>query len=253
MPLNLNSFIQEMNQLGGPAKVSHFAVQINTPSSISSGSSKTLSLLCESTTLPGISIGTDDNFRPQGFGLPQKMPWEIVFTDLQLTFFGDNKGKVHQILTSWLNSVVSYNASDPLNVSFVAYRSDYATDMKITSFDPLNNTIIEYTLYDCFPTGLFDINVAWGAQNDIMKIPVRFSFNRWTVTYNQLGLAFGGIVGDLVQTVGDLLTGRNPASQISDLFGNVSGALNAPQPFLSFTDNYKNALPLLGGNDSFDI
>ena len=246
MPLNLEEFTSGIAAMGGVFSPSRFAVEIPLPSAIQNKGhdSKTLSLLCDSAQLPGIQIGVDDNYKPFGYGQVQKMPWGVVFTDTQMSFYAVNNGSVQRLFIEWLNSVVDFTGDDK-NRFFANYASSYCTTIKISTFDPKNNTIASYTLYDAYPLSMYDGTVAWGMQDEIMRLSVRFAYTRWTVEFNKLDNSSAQAVKSAQKTTDELATGRRPVAAIRNELTSAFGKnvnVNYGQPTLSLIDNYKQAI-----------
>lgn len=263
MPVNLSQFIQTLNKFDGAAKTNHFLVEIAAPPVLSSlTSTETLSLLCQATSLPGVQIGTDDSVMPYGYGVVHKMPWGVVFSDIDLSFFGDARGIVHNMLTQWLNSIVMFNTDSAVDSTttgqpfFVSYKNTYATTVTIKSLDDRNNSIMEFKLHDCYPTAVYEVGGDWGAQNDIVRIRTRFTFSRWTVSYQKLTSEQQTPLRGLRGFVDNSLNNNRVflpegTSDIVNEFRNATISLPQTQSVTTFVDGYKRALPLLGGNDYF--
>lgn len=262
MPVDINQFMQTLNKYNGVAKTNHFLVEISTPPVISSlAASSTLSLLCKATQLPGIQIGTDDSIIPHGYGVTQKMPWGVVFSDIELSFFGDGKGVVHNILTEWINSVVMFNnqsasaATDTGQPFFVSYKQNYSTTITIKMLDVMKRAIIEYTLYDCFPVALYDIRGDWNTENNMVVFDTRFTFSRWTVKHTQLTseeqISATGIVRQVDSSLG-LKTYNPDISNAVNEFNNKSVSRVNTQTVRSLADAYNRASSQLGSRDYFN-
>lgn len=207
MPISVKDFMTAFNAVQGGLGINHFMVTFAPPStqpgspggsSLVSGSMQNLSVLCDSVPLPGLMIVTGDKSLPYGYGPNYKMPIGAVFTDLELRFIGDAQGFVHKIFTDWLNSVVTTNVqamSDNSNAAYqpylVSYLDDISTTITIDAFDPKGNKVITYKLFKAYPTYLGDIQGDWGAQDQIMKVPVKLSFVNWQVSYSSLTSASG--------------------------------------------------------------
>lgn len=177
-----------INGLGGLQRSNHFVVEIATPPALKSISdARHISLLCNATSLPGIQVGLDDRYLPQGYGVVQPMPWGVIFNDITLRFYADNAGLISNILTKWIDSVVKYNDDTVSNNTFhVNYRKEYATNVVIKVYDERKTSIIEYTLHDAFPAAIQDEALAWDDQNGVSTRSVRLVFTRWTIKNNKV-------------------------------------------------------------------
>lgn len=267
----LQRFISTMNRLEGPARPSLFAVDMIVPGGDRS-TSEHLAFLCEATALPGLSVATQDEYAPQGFGVIQKMPWNVLFNGVTLSFIGDNQGRVHKSFVDWIGRIVNYNVENVNTQSattypfLVNYRANYATNVRITLFDPKGKETIEYTLWDAYPTGVQDIPVSWGDSN-YMRINVPFSFTRWTVKHTKWNSVPTDTADDLTISASNFVDriGRTiqnsrytAMERVTDLFSTrinsrvtdfMSGIVGQVPPAVQ--DVYQRALPLLGGISDF--
>jgi hypothetical protein len=238
--LKISDFINNLGQVNGPASAARFFVSITIPQGLGTATdAKRIGMLCEAAPLPGIAIATNDRSQPYGFGPVFKMPWGVIFTDINLNFIGDNNGYVHNFFTKWLNLAVPFNTTAiDQSISthtpfFVNYSNIYKTTIVIQALDLKGDAIITYTLYDAWPTLLDDIQQAWSAENQYVKIPVRFNFFRWTVTHaksntfstNPSSLNINNVNGIFTSLQADFLT---------DITGNLTPTNS--NPFTGGTD-----------------
>jgi len=114
--VDIKKFTANIGKLGGPAKNSFFAVEIATPG-FSAATAESLMYLCEAAQLPGMQLGTEDSFRPGGFGPSENMPWGVMFDPVQLTFIGDNSGFIYSTFVSWLTTISQWNSPN-IHASF---------------------------------------------------------------------------------------------------------------------------------------
>ena len=253
---NLNEFKSNLNRFGGVARTNMFDVRINIPTMLSAAgegagglSSRDISLLCEGATLPGISLNTTP-IKRYGYGQVEKKPYLTTYTDQTFTFIGDNSGAVHGLFYKWMNGIVKgdektsnltvsgYNGLSPYEVE---YKENYAVDIVITCYDDTDQSIIICTLYEAFPIFLGDIQLNWADTDQLMRVPVTFTFTHWkldTVNINQAlsnpaqnlsGLQKLLKVGSAVQTLASL---RKPTG-VADI--------------INVVDNSKKAIGGLGG------
>jgi len=244
---NLNTFRSNFNRYGGFARNSLFYVTIPTPQmmtgALSAGqtaSALDLSLLCESVSLPGVSLATSE-IRRYGYGAVEKKPYAPIFTDQTFSFLGDNKGIVHGHFYSWLNGIVKsdLNANDRLNQGYnglsayeVEYKENYAVDITITCLDETDQNIIICKLNQAYPIFLGDVSLSWSDNDSIMKVPVTFTFLNWNLETININSALqspaselSGLqklikVGTAIQTLASL---RKPTG-IADIVNTVGNA-----------------------------
>jgi len=113
---NINKFQESIGPQGGLYKPSLFYVEI-IPSSPQwwAGPSPHLlepfRFLCNSASLPGIQILASDH-RRQNFGSMDRRPYNVQTTDIPLTFFIDNGGRVANFFNMWTRSIINYDSTD---------------------------------------------------------------------------------------------------------------------------------------------
>lgn len=228
----INGFRSTINSLGGLQRSNHFYVTIPNPKILSGDIGPILlPFLTESANLPGVSLATSE-IRRYGTGPTEKKPYAPIFTDMQMSFYGDGSGTVHKFFYKWMTGMIKfdngingkagYNGLKPYEVE---YKTDYAVDIIITTIDEKERKIMEYKLYEAYPIAIGDIGMSWSETDGFQKIPVTFTFNRWKRTDISLDIdeEFSGLsniqkilkVGTAIQTLASL---RKP--------GNVADIIN---------------------------
>jgi hypothetical protein len=245
---NVETFRSLINRLGGVTRTNLFYVSIPVPKMMrgaSSGNSpiitdSTVSLLCESTSLPGVSLATSE-IRRYGVGPLEKKPYAPIFTDQSFSFIGDNTGKVYNHFYTWLNGIIKYDTLpnnttvtgyNGLGAYEVEYKEDYAVDVFITCINDVDQEIIICRLHDAYPIFLGDIQLSWAENDSFMRIPVTFTFFNWTLdrininsALQNQGASISNLqkliqVGSAVQTLASL---RKPTG-VADIINVVNNA-----------------------------
>jgi hypothetical protein len=150
-----------------------------------------LELSGEVAALPGVQFGVQE-VRRYGYGAIEKKPYVPVFTDIQLAFRSDAKGKIWTFLTDWMRLAINHQApngmadrnSSPARGSDqmpyeVNYKDQYALKSTITIFDDHGDVAIEVALREAYPIYVADIPLNWGAKNDYIRIPTVLTFYDW--------------------------------------------------------------------------
>lgn len=147
---------------------------------------RTLMMFTEQASLPGMSIGSDDQIKRYGTGPAEKMPHSIFFADITFNFLADGNGEILKMFHNWMRYIVNFdsrkngptglNNADPYEVG---YKDDYAAQIEITVFSEAADKIITYTLNDVFPIFLGEIALSWADTDSIMRVPVTFSYRDW--------------------------------------------------------------------------
>jgi hypothetical protein len=146
----------------------------------------------ESSNIPGIAFGTDEN-RRQGFGVTNLKPYVPIFDVINATVRSDSEGLVYDFFQSWMKLIINFDGRHTINngrgfgpnrrevagMFEIAYKTDYISETKINLYDEGGDeptTVL--TLMDCYPVHLGNANVDW-RDNNILRFPVTFTFSSW--------------------------------------------------------------------------
>lgn len=195
MAFNVNDILSTINSVGGLTKASKFLVRITPPSTLKGD--RVFEFLCESAVLPGISYQTDE-IRMAGYGNVNKVPYAPIFQDVPLSFFCDSDGRVLKFFHLWMQSIFNWNentnpsgeaAGLPMNA--LAYPKDYFGTVEIIHYDDTGELagrtsaktketgIIKYTLNEAYPISIGDVQMAWGADDTLVRLPITFTYKYW--------------------------------------------------------------------------
>lgn len=196
MAFNVDDMLGNINGVGGLTKASKFLVRITPPRRIQG--ERVFEFLCEGAALPGFSLQTEE-VRMAGYGNVQKRPYAPIFQDVNLSFFCDSDGRVMRFFHRWQQSIFNWNedvavsgeTSSGLSRNAIGYPKDYFGTVEIIHFDdagapsgrlsPQNqeNGIIKYTLNEAYPISLGDVQMNWGMDDTLVRIPVSIAFTYW--------------------------------------------------------------------------
>jgi len=190
---SLNQVLSTINGMNGPARSSHFYVDIPAPRAMmgAEGSNhstvKNIPFLAESTSIPGVLLDTTQ-IKRYGFGPNEKKPYGATFVDVNISFFGDGNYNVHRFFYAWLNKIVVFAKSPTESNAFeVNYKEEYQTNITITALDETGNTVTIVTLVNAYPIFLGDIPLSWAETDSFVKIPVGFTYQYWKREVIDLG------------------------------------------------------------------
>ena len=128
---DIQQFRSELGQVG-VAKTNLFYVTFALPPFLFDGQTdRTLSLLCESTAIPGLQIVTDDSIKRHGVGPTDKRPVTTAFGDLNLSFIGDNNGVILKFFHKWMDFIINFNNDSNETPSYsMSYEHAYPVDIR---------------------------------------------------------------------------------------------------------------------------
>ena len=168
-----------------------------------------LTMRCDNVILPSINLLQEQNIRRYGFGPVENVAYGVNVGDFTLQFIVDKKAHVVGFFEAWLNRIVnrySYGGAD-MNTEDstgrtpyeIAYKDTYAcSSVNVFMYDRSQNNVLEYNIYDVFPTGIQSMNMSWSEENTLMKLSVTFSFTdlriQQSAEENKSGVGFGSSV-----------------------------------------------------------
>ena len=176
-----------------------------------------LTMRCDNVILPSINLLQEQNIRRYGFGPVENVAYGINVGDFTLQFIVDKKAHVVGFFEAWLNRIVnrySYGGAD-MNTATdgrtpyeIAYKDTYAcSSVNVFMYDRSQNNVLEYNIYDVFPTGIQSMNMSWSEENTLMKLNVTFSFTDLRIQQSAEKDKSGVGFGSSVDMTNALLTG----------------------------------------------
>jgi hypothetical protein len=148
MAFNVNEFKSLVDGVG-LMRNNKFLVQFAVPPKLApavpdSNNGGIYSMFCKSAPLPGIGILTQDIYR-YGYGPIERRPYGTVVNDIMLHFYVDSSNIVRKWFRNWTRLIINPDTAKGINGTFpltgqsayeVAYKSDYAVDVRIVVFSP---------------------------------------------------------------------------------------------------------------------
>tara|TARA_B100001778_G_scaffold330394_1_gene332802 strand:+ start:25 stop:639 length:615 start_codon:yes stop_codon:yes gene_type:complete len=188
------------NRLMGPlAQTNHFLVTISslTPEvesyiqSFSNASdfrrflAERGGILCSDASLPTSSYATaevKDNFT----GIPQQFAHTRIYTDIDFTFYVDEKYTLLKIFEGWMEYISSGANSfmEQQTKSFyrrMRYPDSYKCNtLYINKFEKDYKRTMRYQFINAFPKAMSSVPVSYGSA-EILKVTVSFNYDRYIV------------------------------------------------------------------------
>lgn len=146
-----------------------------------------LTMRCENAILPAINLLQEQNIRRYGFGPVENVAYGVNVGDFTLQFIVDKQALLVDFFEAWLNKIVNRDSFGGANMNNrgeggrrpyeVAYKDSYACPaVNVFVYDRAQNNVMEYNIYDVFPTGIQSLNMSWGEENTLLKLNITFSF-----------------------------------------------------------------------------
>lgn len=232
-----------------------------------------VAMLCAATTLPGRRITTSD-LKPYGYGQTIKMPYDVMYDEIELTFYVDSKSASSmELFDKWMSLIVGApgeNKSNlnghvlfPANKVRVGYKKDYTcTDLKIYVMNQMVGTelavdadsssegssmaIIECHLVDAYPIQISPVQLDWGSGDDFIRINVAFAFRTTEYRFGRLNLnAVDGKYYNTRSPYDTSATINQTAKQISDFLNSTANFIGSIAATAQKINQFKTNLTIL--------
>jgi hypothetical protein len=178
---NIDNFRTEINK-SGIAKSNRFEVQIYPPASLQNfqTESRLVSLYCDITNLPGMSISTK-GLKLYGPAYQRPISSEFNGEAINMTFYLDQKMNVKAFFDAWMFKTVNPNSFN------VSYADEYVSQIRISQLDGTNNGRAEKSdketysviLEDAFPRAMSLVDLSASAVNQAGRLNMTFAYRRW--------------------------------------------------------------------------
>jgi len=192
---NIENIKGRITKRNGITKTSHFRVVITLPQWAREATENDdvssvgfdLPFLCDSAQLPGINFTTSE-IRRLGYGALERRPDVPLYTELPLTFISTGDGAVLRFFHRWMQNVINVGTSDraPSSVSYKGaflyeahYPVNYRTTIQLYHYNEVGEQLLVYTFNEAYPIGIGDIPVSWSSTDELVRLPVQFSYTNW--------------------------------------------------------------------------
>lgn len=156
----------------GLSRENRFIVSIPEAGNGSSENGKLVSLMCESATIPQLSL-RNKTLQLQGPYYSRATNIDFGGGSWTATFYVDREFKVKDFFDRWIKSTIN-PASFTVN-----YHADYVRNIIIQQLDEQESVISTYKLVDAYPSTLSALNLSQAAQNSFHKLSVSFVYRYW--------------------------------------------------------------------------
>jgi len=131
-----------------------------------------VSLLCESTSLPQMSVVTKQQ---RLFGPTYNRAATVDYggAGLQMVFYVDREMKVKKYFDEWAHLCIASS-------KFTArYLEEYAGTVQIFQLDEKENITYNVSLIEAFPTNIGPMQLAQGSNDTFHRLPVTITYRYW--------------------------------------------------------------------------
>jgi hypothetical protein len=187
----IREFISNIEGKKGLAKNNRFQVNMVIPAAIAVNyDSRDLSLLCESTELPGKTLNTAD---VKVYGPTYKIPYQKQYAEINFNFLCTNNGNERQIFDKWIEYIMPSQTNNMrfprgtnglggegyLTQIYIEQYNDYSVSEAKGLEDTDNGELLKHIqLIDAFPLGYSAQALNWG-DDGFLRLTVQFSYRRF--------------------------------------------------------------------------
>ena len=204
----LNDILSEFHSEDGYAVPNRFEVIIAPPGG-ENAQSKKISLRCESVTLPGRNLNTltDSNI----YGPTREVVNGVTYAeDISMTFQASAELDERRFFEKWQELAFNKQTWN------VGYYDDYVSTVEIYLLDKQDQRRYGIKLIEAFPKTIGGTDLSQSANNEIIKIPVSFSFRYWeSLRLDEQAQSIAAI--DILRNTVELNISRNMPKTISRL------------------------------------
>ena len=167
----LNDILSEFHSSEGYAIPNRFEVVIIPPGAGSSDSRK-VSMRCETVTIPGRNLNTLTDGNP--YGPTREIVDGVTYAeDISMTFQASSGLDERVFFENWQELAFNKQTWN------VGYYNDYVSTVEIYLMDRQDQRRYGIKLIEAFPKTIGPTELSHASNNEIIKIPVSFSFRYW--------------------------------------------------------------------------
>lgn len=203
---SLNDFIAHVKKEAFPLG-SHFQVIIGGSVSTGHSTPQTVSMLCDSTMIPGYNHMTNEIRR---YGEVVEMPYGVTYPDVLMTFYVDNTNQAKEFFDTWSNQVFDKSTRG------IGFYNDYVRDIDIYLENKRGDIIYHVKLFEAYPKLVGDFQVSYD-NKDILRVNVLIKY-KWLAMGNFVPKASTNLSAGILSGWGSGLSSNFLTG--GDIFGN---------------------------------
>ena len=180
--VNSNSAITGfLNKVQNGVRPNLFEVDFLFPSDLGVNDTDNLTgLLCKSAALPASNLGVIEvPFR----GRTVKIAGDRTFDTWTATFINDSNFKIREFMEQWMEGI-NFHEKNTASLETPTGSKRYMADIVVKQLrrdgNPGGSVVTGYKLWNCFPTNISQIDLAYDSNDQIEDFTVEFQLQYWT-------------------------------------------------------------------------
>jgi hypothetical protein len=139
------------------------------PDNINKTLHERLKFSCYQATIPGMNIATTD--KDAGY---RSIAYQKIYEDVTLGFYVHGDMKELKVFQDWMKLMIN-----PIN-NHVGYYKHYISTVEIKNLNRQEEKVLTTTLFDAYPKTLESVELNSGANDDVMRVNVVFTYRHYT-------------------------------------------------------------------------
>ena len=172
MAFNVNDFRSQL-QYGG-AKPTLFEVQIQNP--VSNIADLKSTFMIKTAQLPSSELG---EIQAPYFGRKIKLAGDRTFQPWSVTVINDEDFVVRNAMETWMSFMNSHEGN--MQQFGTSSPAAYKSQAIINQYAKTGQIIRTYKFHGLYPANITEIQMSWGAVDEIEEFGVTFNYDWWTV------------------------------------------------------------------------
>lgn len=164
-----------LSKRDGLARPNQFRVSFGIPAVVRSrvdADTRDLDILCESATIPGRSISTQEYSRGRQM---VRNPYTFINTDVSFAFKLTNDYFVKNLFDTWINSIINTQTYTAL------YKDEYAANVTIEQINAYGKSVHKVTLIKAYPITMNEIALSNAEQSSTSLVEVTLTYDNYEV------------------------------------------------------------------------
>jgi hypothetical protein len=173
MPFNVNEMKAKL-RFGG-ARPTQFMVQIHNP--IVTGVDTVTPYMVQAASIPPLSVGT---IQVPFFGRLLPLPGDRQFQPWQVDVINDEDFAVRHAFEAWNTKINSLEGN--VRDLPTSQAAEYTSTATVTQFSKTGKPLRTYEFVNVYPAEIGEIQLSWGATDQIETFPVTFMYDYFRPT-----------------------------------------------------------------------
>lgn len=157
---SINDFVSEIDKRDGLSRTNRFMVEFGEKNSPS------LRLLCESTSLPGKQIMTNEY---SSVKKAEKIPYNYLVDDVTFVFHLTNDYYVKKYFDEWTYKIISKNFR-------CSYHDEFTKEVRVWQMDTKDEKVYGMKLMGAFPITMNSVELSNATDNSTQKLTVTLTY-----------------------------------------------------------------------------